>query len=502
MKTISVGPDFHLTPEKVAFIARNQSVRITLSSLAKRRVAESRAVVERMVAKKQVVYGVTTGFGNFKNKTINQNDTAELQKNLIRSHSVGVGEFLSQEMVRAALIVRLNSLAQGYSGVRLELLNLVCGMLNKNVLPQVPSQGSVGSSGDLAPLSHMGLVLMGEGEAWYQGKLMDGGKALERAGLKPIIFSAKEGLAWNNGTSVMTGIAGLVLADATVLADAADAGCALTLEAVCGSSAAFKKEVHEIRPHPGQLLSAERIRKCITGSSLVDSKPDRIQDAYSLRCAAQVHGAARDALSYARSVVERELNSVTDNPLIFSHPDRAISGGNFHGEPIAIAMDVVGIALSELANVSERRTAKLMDASTSEGLPMFLIDSAKAGLHSGLMMLQYTAAALVSENKVLAHPASVDSIPTSANQEDHVSMGTIAARKAWKILENVANVLAIEWISAAQGIDFRDSRKLGKGTRTAYQSIRKCVARVSEDRVFAPDIAAIQSLIRGSVSPM
>lgn len=496
MKFIAVGPDKHLTMEGVTEVAHDLSVNVRLSPLAKRRVAESRAVVERMVARKRIVYGVTTGFGNFKNKIIGIKDTAELQRNLMRSHSVGVGEPLAPEMVRAALLVRLNSLAQGYSGVRLELLDFLCEVLNHGIVPVVPSQGSVGSSGDLAPLSHMGLALMGEGEAWHKGRRMKGSEALRRAGLTPITFEAKEGLAWNNGTSVMTGIAALAAHGAEQLADAADMACALSLEAVCGVSAAFEEQVHKIRPHPGQIIVAERIRRFIAGSRLVDSVSNRVQDSYSLRCAPQVHGAARDAIRYVADVVERELNAVTDNPLIFARPARAVSGGNFHGEPIAIAMDTLAIAIAELANISERRTAKLVDAATNEGLPMFLIASEKAGLHSGLMMPQYTAAALVSENKVLAHPASVDSIPTSANQEDHVSMGTIAARKAWSILENAWNVIAIEYLTTTQASDFRGPRKLGKKTYEMYKFIRKGVPVIREDREFASDIKRIRILLK------
>jgi len=448
-----------------------------------------------MLEQKKIVYGITTGFGSFKNKFIDKKDTEELQKNLIRSHSAGVGELLAPEFVRAAMVVRLNSLSQGYSGVRIELLDFLCEVINKNIVPDVPSQGSVGSSGDLAPLSHMGLVLMGEGSALYKGKKMSGINALKKAGLKPIIFHAKEGLAWNNGTSVMTGIAALILVRAKRLIDVADASCALTIEAICGTSDAYNEKIHAIRPHPGQIISANNIRTYFKGSKLVDFFPNRIQDAYSIRCSPQVHGAVRDAITYVEAVIDRELNSVTDNPLIFEKPERALSGGNFHGEPVAIAMDTFGIAISELANISERRTAKLVDSSTNEGLPMFLIAEEKAGLHSGLMISQYTAAALVSENKVLAHPASVDSIPTSANQEDHVSMGTIAARKAVKILENAENVLAIELLTNTQAIDFRDPKKLGDITKKVYSLIRKHVDYLGGDRELASDINKIHKIL-------
>jgi histidine ammonia-lyase len=493
---IQIGPDHHLTVETVERIAENPKIKIILSPIARKRIIRSRIVVEKLLKSGKAIYGITTGFGSFKNKTINSKDVVELQKNLIRSHSVGVGEPLTPEQTRASLFVRLNSLVQGYSGVRLELINLLCEILNRDIIPFVPSQGSVGASGDLAPLSHMALVLMGEGQAWYKGKLLSGREALKRAGLKPITFEAKEGLAFNNGTAVMTGIAALVLAKAKRLTTIADIACAMTLEAVCGVTDAFQPEAHRIRLHQGQQVSAANILKFIHGSKLVNSLKNRIQDSYSIRCAPQVHGAVRDALSYVESVVEKELNAVTDNPLIFTRPNRALSAGNFHGEPVAIAMDVFGIAMSELANISERRTAKLIDPATNEGLPAFLVAPEKAGLHSGLMLIQYTAASLVSENKVLAHPASVDSIPTSANQEDHVSMGTIAARKAVKILENTENVLAIEILTACQAIDFRGPEKLGKTTKNVYRTIRKFVPVLTKDRTMNIDIAKTKKLIK------
>ncbi len=494
-KVFYVGPDQHLIPEKVREIAYNPSIQVALSPSAKRQVKQARDVVEDIVKAKKRVYGVTTGFGSLKDVAISEGDVNELQKNLIRSHAAGVGPELSEPFVRAALLVRIQSLSQGHSGVRLELLERACDFLNKNIIPVVPSQGSVGSSGDLAPLSHMGLLFFGEGEAWYKGKRMKGKDALKKAGLAPLYFTAKEGLAWNNGTSVMTGIAALTIASAQELMSVAEISCALTVEALCGMLDAFREEVHTVRPHPGQQISAKTIRSLISGSHLVGSVPERLQDAYSLRCASQVHGAIRDAFSYVYGVVDRELSSVTDNPLIFTNPGRVYSGGNFHGEPIALAMDFLGIALAELADIAERRIAKLVDRGTSEGLPPFLIAHKQAGLHSGFMIPQYTAAALVSENKVLAHPASVDSIPTSANQEDHVSMGTIAARKAWNIFENVTNVIAIELITAAQAVDFRGAEKLGRGTKRAHTIIRNHVSHLEKDRELATDINIARSLI-------
>jgi len=494
-KKIELGPDHQLTSDIVSKVAHDHHFHISLSRHAVEQIRKSRQVVERILGDKRIVYGLTTGFGSFKDKFISQEDLTELQNNLIRSHACGVGKPLSSEAVRAAMLVRLNSLAQGYSGVRLELTEFLVELLNKNVIPYVPSQGSVGSSGDLAPLSHMGLLVIEEGDAWYEGELMLGKEALERAGIKAPGFMAKEGLAWNNGTSVLTGIGALALDRAKKLVNNADVACALSLEALMGVSVAYKKEIHELRKHPGQITSASNILDLVEGSRLVDSDPKRVQDAYSLRCAPQVHGAVRDAVEYAEGVITRELNAVTDNPLIFEEPDRAMSGGNFHGEPVAIAMDVLGIALAELANISERRVAKLIDPALNHGLPAYLINSDKGGLHSGFMIPQYVAAALVSENKVLAHPASVDSIPTSAGQEDHVSMGTIASRKAWEIAENTTNVIAIEFMMAAQAIDLRDPDMLAKKTRNIYDIIRKRVEFLANDRVLYTDIKNLKELV-------
>ncbi|MDP3975830.1 MAG: histidine ammonia-lyase [bacterium] len=495
-KIIELGPDKHITPEDVATVAHDPGVVVSLSKIAKKKVIASRKVVERIIERKDVVYGLTTGFGSFKDKFISAEHNAELQINLIRSHSSGVGEPFAPEIIRAALVARLNSLAQGHSGVRLEFLEFFINLLNKNIIPVVPCQGSVGASGDLAPLSHMGLVALGEGEIWYGGKIEKTAPILRKLKIKPVRFQAKEGLAWNNGTSVLTGIAALVIDKATYLAGVADIGCALTLEAVQGVSTAYYEKIHELRKHPGQITVAAHIRNLIKESKLVDSAKNRIQDSYSLRCAPQVHGAVRDSLTHATDVVTRELNAVTDNPIVFENPDRAISGGNFHGEPVAIAMDLLSIAIAELANISERRTAKLVDPSTSQGLPLFLIKPERGGLHNGMMIPQYVAAALVSENKVLAHPASVDSIPTSANQEDHVSMGMFASRKALIIVKNTENVLAIELLNAAQAIDFRDPKKLGVGTKKAYESIRKVVPTLDKDRILSIDIEKVAQLLR------
>ncbi len=493
-KIIVLGPEKRLTANAVAEAVFDSKMKIELSEAAYKKSKRARNVIELAVKNKTRIYGVTTGFGSFKDKVIDSKDVIELQKNLIRSHAAGVGEYFSPEIIRAVLLVRLNSLAYGNSGARIEFLELLKEMFNRNVLPIVPSQGSVGSSGDLAPLSHIGLVMMGEGEAWFKGEKMSGDEALKLADLKPIEFREKEGLALNNGTAVMTAIAALAVNKSEKLAQIADGNCAMCLEAVCGTSNAFSSRIHNLRPHLGQKISAENIRNFFEGSKLIDSVKNRIQDSYSIRCAPQVHGAVRDALEYVKKTVEIELNSVTDNPLVFVNPSEVISGGNFHGEPIAIAMDTLGIAIAELADISERRTAKLLDPATNGGLPTFLIDAKKGGLHNGLMIAQYTAAALVSENKVLAHPASVDSIPTSLNQEDHVSMGTIAARKAWNILGNAENVLAIELFASAQAVEFRNLNRLGKKTKQIHKTVRKFVKYLSGDRVLANDIALTKKL--------
>lgn len=493
---ITIGPDHPLTHLEVDLVANNPGTRVVLSSDAVKAVERARAEVDHLIAEMRPVYGLTTGFGKFKDKFIDQQDTAALQSNLIRSHSTGVGEPLSIAHTRAMLLVRINSLAQGYSGIRLETLTLALELLNRNIIPVVPSQGSVGSSGDLAPLSHLGLALMGEGEVWDGGKRSATAAVLAKAGIRPIAFAAKEGLAWNNGTSCMLGTIACTLALAERLVANADGAAALTVEAVQGVTTAFDSKVHRVRPHPGQIETAATLRTLLDGSKLVNRDPKRIQDSYSIRCIPQVHGAVKDCIAYVRSVVDRELNSVTDNPLIFADEHEVISGGNFHGEPLAIAADALGIALSCLGNISERRTAKLVDSATSEGLPLFLVVPERGGLENGLMIPQYVAAALVSENKTLAHPASVDSIPTSANQEDYVSMGSIATRKAWTIALNVGNILAIEYLTNTQAIEFRGKDLLAPATRRIYDTVRTKVPPIDGDRVFSGDIEAIAGLIR------
>lgn len=496
MKTIKIVPSKTLSSEDIIAVARGAKIEISGGVISK--VRESSNLVKKFIDRKQVVYGITTGFGNFKNISINQNQVEELQINLIRSHACGVGKEFSIEEVRSMMAVRLVSLTKGNSGVRLELINLVKDLLNKGVTPVVPSQGSVGASGDLAPLCHMGLLLAGEGMAYYKGIRMEAKIALKKAGLKPIIFQAKEGLAWSNGTSVMTGLASLIVEDANKIIKWADVVCALSFEALRGCTAALDRRIHEVRNQDGQIFSAKNIKSLLKGSKLVDSDLGRVQDSYSLRCSPQVHGACIDAVHHVHSIVQKEVNAVTDNPLIFLDTEEVLSGGNFHGEPLAINMDYIAIALSEIASISERRIAKLVDPATNHGLPAFLISEEKAGLCNGFMIPQYVAAALVSENKVLAHPASVDSIPTSANQEDHVSMGTIAARKAREIVNNVYNVLAIEMLNACQALDFLDNKKMSPQTRAFYSEIRKLSKFVFEDRSLSSDIEKVSNYLKAN----
>lgn len=412
---------------------------------------------------------------------------------------MGVGEYLSNESVRAMMLLRINALAKGYSGIRLSTLKTLMDMLNRGVIPRVPSQGSLGASGDLVPLAHMVLVMLGEGEAIYNGEILPGAKAMEKAGIKPVVLEAKEGLALINGTQAMSAVGSLALAKAINLSKISDICGALSMEALNGIIDAFDEKVQAVRPHPGQKLCAANIRKLVKDSEFILRQGElKVQDAYVLRCMPQVHGAVKDALSHVKDVMEIEINSATDNPLIFPDEGRVISGGNFHGEPVAINMDYMGIAVSEMADISERRIERLVNPHLNEGLPAFL--TGNGGLNSGLMISQYTAASLVSENKVLAHPASVDSIPSSANQEDHVSMGTIAARKAVKIVENTRNVLAIELLCATQAIDLRRAKmgrraRLGRGTRAAYELVRETVPQIVEDRVLSDDVKTLAKLI-------
>ncbi|KKW06244.1 MAG: Histidine ammonia-lyase [candidate division CPR1 bacterium GW2011_GWC1_49_13] len=481
------------TLEDFVAVARSGD-KVFLSPLAHKKILRSRRAVEGAVNAGKVIYGITTGFGAFKNTVISKEQTSKLQENLILSHAVGVGDYLPTEVVRGLMFLMINYLSKGYSGIKWETVAALAEMLNKRVHPLIPEKGSVGSSGDLAPSAHMALVLIGKGEAEYHGKHVSGSRAMRKARIKPVKLDSKEGLALINNTSTMTSIAALLIHDARSLLKVADVAASLSLQALRGTDLSYDRRIHALKPHEGEVETAKNLRRLLAGSAFIDRK--RVQEAYSFRCVPQIYGAVREALTYAEKVVNTELNSVTDNPLIFSDGKMdVISGGNFHGEPVAIAMDTLGIALSEIANISDRRTASLLDPATSNGLPAFLVE--KGGLNSGFMILQYTTAALVSENKILAHPASVDSIPTSANIEDLVSMGTIAARKAREIFENVSNVLAIEILTACQAIDMRRkverTLKLSPQTQKIYRLVRKVVPYFPHDTVYYPYVQKIKS---------
>lgn len=489
-KVIITGQD--LTVEQIVAVCR-EYVEVELSEESKKSILESRKIVDDLIAEEQVVYGITTGFGKFSDVVISQDQCKELQKNLIITHAVGAGDPFATDIARGIMLLRINNLAKGYSGIRLETLETMIEMLNKRVTPIIPEKGSLGASGDLAPLSHMVLPMIGLGLAEYQGEVLPGAEAMDRAAIPVIELSAKEGLALNNGTQAMTSVGALALYDAMNLIKVADIAAALDFEAQNGVVDALDPRLHEVRPHAGQLATARNLLKLMEGSKNTSRQGEiRVQDAYSLRCSPQIHGASKDAVNYVKGRVDIEINSVTDNPIIFKEDRVAISGGNFHGQPMALSFDFLKIAESELANVSERRIERLVNPAYS-GLPAFL--TPQGGVCSGFMIVQYSAAALVSENKVLAHPASVDSIPSSAGQEDHVSMGTIAARQAGEIGRNVRRVLAMDLMVACQGIDMRGNKGLGKGTQAAYDLIRKHVAQLEEDRPLFGDINLCENLI-------
>ena len=473
-------------------------VPVALSEETKERILTSRKTVDDLVAEGKTVYGITTGFGKFSDVCISQDECKLLQKNLIITHAVGAGEPFSREASRGIMLLRVNNLAKGYSGARLEVVQTLVEMLNRGVTPVIPQKGSLGASGDLAPLSHMVLPMLGLGEAQYQGKRLPGAEAMALAGIPTVELVAKEGLALINGTQAMTSTGCLTLFDSLELMEMANIAAALSFEAHQGVVDALDERVHTIRAHWGQLETARMLRKLLEGSRNVTRQGQvRVQDRYSLRCTPQVHGASWDALEYVKGRVETEMNSVTDNPIIFSDTREGISGGNFHGQPMALAFDFLGIALAELANISERRIESLVNPSIS-GLPAFLVEN--GGLNSGFMIVQYTAAALVSENKVLAHPASVDSIPSSGNQEDHVSMGTIAARKAGEIMGNLRRVIAMELMCACQAIDLRSGKDgLGIGTRAAYEAVRSVCPMLKEDRPLYEDINRCEDLLQGGI---
>lgn len=512
-----------LTLENLANVARNPRAPVKLAETARANLHASRAWVEAVqMSGEPVVYGVNTGFGSKASVSIPKEKLRELQRNLIMSHAAGTGDPLPIDAVRAAMLLRANTLARGHSGVRAEVVDTLLTMLNKGVTPWIPAQGSLGASGDLAPLSHLALVLSRgpdddveelSGRAYLlhpesgQWELVSGKAAMERAGIPRLLLEAKEGLALNNGTPVSTALLALACYDARQLVKTADVAMAMTLEALEGFSAAFSPEIQRLRPHPGQVETAENIRRLSEGSQLLDRHPERVQDAYSLRCHPQVLAGVRDTLRFIENTLAIEMNAVTDNPLIFPGApsvNKAVSGGNFHAQPIALAGDFLSIVLCEVGSIAERRIFRLSDKHLNAGLPSFLV--ANSGLESGLMIAHYTAASLVSENKSLAHPASVDSLPTCENQEDHVSMAPIAARKARQILENVQKIVGVELLYAAQALDLRlrsepggdaaPEKLFGKGTAAAYRAVRQKVAFLDRDRPLYRDMETARELVR------
>ncbi len=486
-----------ITIDDLVAVARlNRKVAISLA--AENRVTRASDMITRWVKEKRVIYGITTGFGALCNVTISQKNIHKLQENILMSHAAGIGNALSEETVRTIMAIRVHDLSLGYSGCRVDTLRYLIEFLNQGVSPVVPEKGSVGASGDLAPTAHLGLVLIGRGEAFYNGKRMPGNIVLEMLNLPPLRLEAGEGLALINGTQVMTAIGVLVVHDAIRLSKFADIACAMSLEVLMGSQSEFDPIIHRVRPHPGQIMSADNILKLTSDSELIASHDgcSRVQDAYTLRCSPQIHGASKDAISHANRVIGIEINSTTTNPLVFPDLDDIRLGGNFHGQPIAMAADYLSMGLAELGSVSERRIERMVNPQLSD-LPAFLVED--GGLNSGYMIAQYTAAALVSENKVLAHPACVDSIPTSASKEDHVSMGTIAIRQTREILKNVEHVIAIELLCAAQAYDLLTKDKplaAGRGTSEAYKVIRSHVDFLEADRDLYKDIDAVVSIMR------
>jgi len=483
-----------LSLDQINLVA-NGSMDAAIAPSARPRIAASQAVVERIVTSNETAYGINTGFGKLSDVRISSGDLQQLQRNLVRSHACGVGDPLEETEVRAMLLLRANVLAKGLSGVRYQLIELLISLLNRRVHPVIPARGSVGASGDLAPLAHLALVLIGEGEVFYQGARMPAGAALGKAGLAPLVLEAKEGLALLNGTQAMAAVGGLAVLRALRLNHLFDLAGAMALEALRGTPVAFDERIHQARPHPGQIQAAAHLRALLLDSEIREShlhNDPRVQDAYCLRCMPQVHGAARGALQHVREVIEIETGSATDNPLIFSGD--VLSGGNFHGAPLGMALDYAAIAVTDLMSISERRIDRLINPDCNEGLPAFL--SHTPGLSSGLMIAHVTAAALLSEAKVLAHPASVDSLPTSGGKEDHVSMGMTAALKLKQIVDNAEKVLAIELMTAAQGLEYRRPLKAATEIERARQFVRTLVPALEEDRVIAGDIERLAKGIR------
>ena len=495
-----------LTFEQVIAVAygKPDEPHVALANSASENVNRCAAAVQTLLDRGEIAYGITTGFGAFKDKIISREDVETLQRNVVLSHSVGVGKPFDIPTVRAVMLIRANTLARGFSGIKLETLELILECLNRGVHPTIPEKGSLGASGDLAPLAHFACVLIGEGEAEYNGEKLNGIDALSKAGLSPITLAAKEGLALTNGTTVMTAVGLLETAKARKLAELADVSGSLTLEALHGTVSAFDERIHALRPHPRQVECAANLRNILAESDFVRQfDPSNVQDAYTLRCMPQVHGACRDAVLYAEWLLKLELNAVTDNPLIFVDDNgkiEVISGGNFHGEPLALAFDYLTIALTELGNISERRIMRLTDeASNAHILPPFLTEH--GGTNSGFMIVQYTAAALCTENKILAHPASVDTIPSSANVEDHVSMGATAVLKLRQVAENLETILSLELLCAAQGIDFRrkamsGDSNLGVGTREIYAKFRESIPFIEKDEYMKIHLDSAMKVVR------
>jgi histidine ammonia-lyase len=488
-----------LTRAEVIAVAR-ESAAVSLGAEAVQRIEAARALITQLAAEGRKVYGVTTGFGHLSSVRISAEHLVELQHNLLRSHAAGVGEPLSLEVARAVMLLLAASLARGHSGVRVEVVQTLLALLNNNVYPLIPSRGSVGASGDLAPLAHLGLLLIGEGEAVYEGQRMSGREVLQHIGVEPLSLQAKEGLALINGTHVMEAMALLAITDAYALVETAEVACAMSIEGLMGSHVPLDARIHQRRGQFGQQQSAAHLRALVSTSEINVSHENcsRVQDPYTMRCAPQVLGAVRDALDYCATIFERELSAVTDNPLVFPDEGDVLSGGNFHGQPLALALDMLGIALAQLASFSERRIYGLMgphDWDVGEGrAPLFLTPN--PGLNSGFMIAQYVAAALVNEIKILAHPASIDSIPTSAGMEDFVSMGVTSGNKVLRIIEQAQQVVAIELLCAAQMLEFRKPLKPGLGVLRAYERVRTLVPRLEHDRPLAPDIARLTQAVK------
>ena len=484
----------NLKIEDVVSVARDYE-KVKLSEKSIKKIEENRWVIDEIISKDKVVYGVNTGFGELANVRISSKKLDELQRNLIRSHSCGIGENLSTDVVRAMMLLRCNSLAKGFSGVRIEVVNFLIDMLNKGIHPIVPEKGSVGASGDLVPLAHIALAMIGGGLAEYKNKITNVSKIFKKTGVKPLKLEPKEGIALINGTQFMSAVSCLVIHDFDVLLKNAEIAGVMSLEALKGTDQAFREEIHRARPHNGQIISAKNLWRLTRNSEIIASHKncEKVQDAYTLRCMPQVFGAARDALEFAKKVVEIEINSATDNPLVFTKTKECISGGNFHGQPIATILDLLGIVLTQIGAFSERRIARLLDEKLSN-LPAFLTKN--EGLNSGFMLTQYVAANLVNENKILSHPASVDSIPVSANQEDFVSMGATSAVKTRKILDNVQYMIAIEFLVASQALEFLKPLKPSPASFEAYKTIRKISKTLEKDRPLYEDIKRVKEIVK------